>query len=72
MIPSTLISELWVDDAKELMASGSIGGGMLPKLQNCIDAIAHGVSPGCIFWTAGFRTVSFWRSLQIKESAQQY
>ena len=42
--PSTLISELWVDDAKELMASGSIGGGMLPKLQNCIDAIAHGVS----------------------------
>ena len=33
MIPSTLISELWVDDAKELMASGSIGGGMLPKLR---------------------------------------
>lgn len=42
--PSTLISELWVDDAKKLMASGNIGGGMLPKLQNCIDAIAHGVS----------------------------
>ena len=42
--PSTLISELWVDDAKKLMSSGNIGGGMLPKLQNCIDAIAHGVS----------------------------
>ena len=42
--PSTLISELWVDEAKELMEKGYIGGGMLPKLQNCIDAIENGVS----------------------------
>lgn len=40
----TLISELWVEEAKKLMASGYIGGGMLPKLQNCIDAIENGVS----------------------------
>ncbi len=26
------------------MDSGMLGGGMLPKLQNCIDAIEHGVS----------------------------
>ena len=37
--PSTLISELEVAEAKKLMADGYIGGGMLPKLQNCIDAI---------------------------------
>lgn len=42
--PATLISELRVDDAKKLMADGYIGGGMLPKLQNCIDAIEAGVS----------------------------
>ncbi len=42
--PSTLISELWVEEAKKLMDEGYIGGGMLPKLKNCIDAIENGVS----------------------------
>ncbi len=42
--PKTLISELRVEEAKELMKSGFIGGGMLPKLNNCIDAIESGVS----------------------------
>ncbi len=42
--PQTLISELTVKEAEELMKSGYIGGGMLPKLQNCIDAIHNGVS----------------------------
>lgn len=42
--PRTLISELHVDEAKALMEDGYIGGGMLPKLQNCIDAIESGVS----------------------------
>ena len=42
--PDTLISELRVDEAQELMKEGYIGGGMLPKLQNCIDAIEAGVS----------------------------
>lgn len=41
---STLISELKVSEARELMDSGYIGGGMLPKLHNCIAAIEHGVS----------------------------
>ncbi len=40
----TLISELKVSDARELMKEGYIGGGMLPKLNNCIDAIENGVS----------------------------
>jgi len=41
---TTLISELKVSEAKELLESGFIGGGMLPKLQNCVDAIESGVS----------------------------
>ena len=41
---STLISELTVTAAKELIGDGYIGGGMLPKLNNCIDAIENGVS----------------------------
>ena len=42
--PSTLISELRVSEGKALMEEGYIGGGMLPKLNNCIDAIENGVS----------------------------
>lgn len=41
---STLISELSVAEAKALIGDGYIGGGMLPKLNNCIDAIENGVS----------------------------
>lgn len=41
---STLISELSTSEAKELLSSGTIGGGMLPKLGNCIEAIENGVS----------------------------
>ncbi len=42
--PSTLISELLVEEAEALFDEGNIGGGMLPKLHNCIDAIENGVS----------------------------
>lgn len=41
--PSTLIPELTLSEAKELIGDGYIGGGMLPKLNNCIDAIENGV-----------------------------
>ncbi|HIS56535.1 MAG: acetylglutamate kinase [Lachnospiraceae bacterium] len=41
---STLISELPVSEMEELIASGTIGGGMLPKLKNCMDAVKNGVS----------------------------
>ncbi len=42
--PDSLISELHIQDAKNLIGDGYIGGGMLPKLNNCIDAIENGVS----------------------------
>lgn len=42
--PSTLIYELPYEDLNSLLDSGCIGGGMLPKLNNCKDAIENGVS----------------------------
>lgn len=41
---STLISEMTVEDAQNFVDSGMLGGGMLPKLQNCINAMKNGVS----------------------------
>lgn len=40
----SLISEMTVEEAQDFVSGGSLGGGMLPKLQNCIDAIKSGVS----------------------------
>ena len=42
--PSTFISRLTTSEADALIAGGNIGGGMLPKLNNCTDAIKQGVS----------------------------
>ena len=41
---SSLISELHVDEAQKLIDDGYVGGGMIPKLKNCIDAIEEGVN----------------------------
>ncbi len=42
--PSSLISELHVSEAQGLIDDGSVGGGMIPKLNNCIEAINEGVN----------------------------
>ena len=42
--PETLISELKVSEAQKLISEGYVGGGMIPKLQNCISAIENGVN----------------------------
>jgi acetylglutamate kinase len=42
--PSSLIYELPYEELEELMNNGCIGGGMLPKLRSCKDAIENGVS----------------------------
>ncbi|CVI72603.1 Acetylglutamate kinase [Clostridiales bacterium CHKCI001] len=41
---TSLISELTTDQMEELLNSGNVGGGMLPKLKNCLDAVNNGVS----------------------------
>ncbi len=39
----TLIKELSVDDARRLIADGTISGGMIPKVETCIYALEQGV-----------------------------
>ena len=44
MDKKTLISEMDIHEAEDLINTGVVGGGMLPKLQNCIEAMKQGVS----------------------------
>ena len=41
--PSTLISKVYVSDAPQLIRDGVISGGMIPKVNCCIEAIRRGV-----------------------------
>ncbi len=41
--PSTLIPELDIEEANRLFEEGVISGGMIPKVECCIDAIRRGV-----------------------------
>ena len=41
---STFISRLTADKAEKLIQEGFIGGGMLPKMNNCTSAIRNGVN----------------------------
>ena len=41
--PSTLIPKVYVSDAPKLMRDGIISGGMIPKVNCCIEAIRRGV-----------------------------
>ena len=42
--PSTLIPQITVSEAKKLYDSGIISGGMIPKVDCCIEALEHGVN----------------------------
>ncbi|HEY0569122.1 MAG TPA: acetylglutamate kinase [Xanthobacteraceae bacterium] len=39
----SLITELSVNDARRLIADGTISGGMIPKVETCIEALDQGV-----------------------------
>ena len=41
--PESLISSLTVLEAKKLIKSGVIAGGMIPKVESCLEALAQGV-----------------------------
>ena len=41
--PSSLISKIFIEDAPKLTEEGIISGGMIPKVQCCVDAINWGV-----------------------------
>lgn len=42
--PSTLISVLKVEDARHMIKEGRIDGGMIPKVECCMEALAGGVA----------------------------
>ena len=41
--PTSVITNIDVADARELFRTGVISGGMIPKVECCIEAIEHGV-----------------------------
>ena len=41
--PSTLIADLTISDAAKLKEEGIISGGMIPKVDCCVEAIEKGV-----------------------------
>lgn len=41
--PSTLISEITAAQAEQLIADGTVSGGMIPKVQCCVNALNGGV-----------------------------
>lgn len=43
-----LINELKISEAKRLMSTGTINGGMIPKIETCIEAIKNGVEKSVI------------------------
>ena len=43
-----LIPALSLDDARMLMRDGTISGGMIPKMETCINAVVHGVEGSVI------------------------
>ena len=42
--PTTLISKVYVSDAPKLIRDGIISGGMIPKINCCIESIRRGVN----------------------------
>ncbi len=41
--PSTLIAKLDIQEARELITTGVVGGGMIPKVNCCVRSLAQGV-----------------------------
>ena len=45
---STLIPEVQVSEVPYLVKQGIISGGMIPKIECCVEAVRRGVSKTCI------------------------
>ena len=70
--PSTLISELRVSEARKLMNEGVYRRRHAAQAATTALTPLNTGFPGCISWTGGSPTVSCWRSLPTKESAQPF
>jgi acetylglutamate kinase len=42
--PNSIIKSINIEEARELFGTGVISGGMIPKVECCIEAIRKGVS----------------------------
>jgi acetylglutamate kinase len=42
--PDSMIDSLTAEQARKMLASGSIIGGMIPKIQACLETLERGVS----------------------------
>lgn len=42
--PDTLIKKIKIDEVEDLIEKGIISGGMIPKIETCVNAIKNGVS----------------------------
>jgi len=47
-VDKTLIAELSAADARRMIADGTISGGMIPKVETCLDAVDKGVEAAVI------------------------
>jgi acetylglutamate kinase len=43
-----LLTEISVNDVSKLIKNGTINGGMIPKVETCVDAVKNGVSAAVI------------------------
>ena len=43
-----LLTEISVNDVKKLIENGTINGGMIPKVETCVDAVKNGVNAAVI------------------------
>ena len=43
-----LLTDLTVDDIRGLLKDGTITGGMIPKLETCVEAVSRGVDAAAI------------------------
>ena len=43
-----LLTEISLDDIKKLIKNGTISGGMIPKIETCVNAVKEGVKAAVI------------------------
>ena len=43
-----LLTEISINDVKKLIENGTINGGMIPKVETCVDAVKNGVNAAVI------------------------
>ena len=48
LIKGNLLTEISLNDIKKLIKNGTISGGMIPKIETCVNAVKKGVKAAVI------------------------